>query len=419
MLDMVVDRRETEGPVIARAALHGAAHARRPGPTAVPAAPALARDRPRPGSSPPRTSRPALDLASSGSSSALDNIRAICAALGHPERAFRTVHRRRHQRQGLGRRDGRGGAARRGPPHRPLHLAAPGAARGALRDRRRPVAPEAISTRRRRAVRGRRRAPAARGDARRPSHLLRGHDRRGLRAVPRAPASRSRSSKSASAAGSTRPTSPIPMAVCHHVDRLRPRAVPRATRSRDRVREGGHHQAGRPGRRGSAAARGARRDAGGRARARRAARRARGGRRGRVRPTRRGPDRASRCDTPARDYGAADARARRRPPGEQRRRRRPPARGSSTRRACASAANAIVAGLATVRWPGRLERVRAPGGRDVLLDAARTTRRAPRARRVPAEDSAGPRPLVFGGMRDKDVGGMLRGARGPRVSTSS
>ena len=66
----------------------------------------------------------------------LANIATLCAALGHPERAFRVHHRRRHERQGFGHRDGRDGAARRRTPHRALHVAPPGPARRAVRHRR-------------------------------------------------------------------------------------------------------------------------------------------------------------------------------------------------------------------------------------------------------------------------------------------
>jgi dihydrofolate synthase / folylpolyglutamate synthase len=75
---------------------------------------------------------------------------------------------------------------------------------------------------------------------------------------------------------------------------------------------------------------------------------------------------------------------------------------------------AIVRALATVRWPGRLERVELPDGREVLLDAAHNEAGAGAlARHLSALGE--PRPLVFAAMRDKDAAAMLR-ALAPRVS---
>jgi dihydrofolate synthase / folylpolyglutamate synthase len=70
-------------------------------------------------------------------------------------------------------------------------------------------------------------------------------------------------------------------------------------------------------------------------------------------------------------------------------------------------ADAIATGLAGARWPGRLDlRIVAPGRR-VLLDAAHN----PAGARVLAdylrEFHPGPLPIVFGIMRDKDVSGTL------------
>jgi dihydrofolate synthase/folylpolyglutamate synthase len=68
---------------------------------------------------------------------------------------------------------------------------------------------------------------------------------------------------------------------------------------------------------------------------------------------------------------------------------------------------AIAAGLTTVRWPGRLDLVRLPDGRQVLFDSAHN----PAGARVLAEylEEAYPErlPIVFGAMRDKDAASML------------
>ncbi|HET9832358.1 MAG TPA: folylpolyglutamate synthase/dihydrofolate synthase family protein [Vicinamibacterales bacterium] len=68
---------------------------------------------------------------------------------------------------------------------------------------------------------------------------------------------------------------------------------------------------------------------------------------------------------------------------------------------------AILDGLATVTWPGRLDHRRLPDGREIILDAAHN----PAGARALASYLRGlgrERPtLVFGAMRDKDVDGML------------
>ena len=67
---------------------------------------------------------------------------------------------------------------------------------------------------------------------------------------------------------------------------------------------------------------------------------------------------------------------------------------------------AILAGLTSVRWPGRLERFRY-GGSEVLLDAAHnpagTAALAAHLRETGWSDAT----MVFGAMRDKDLAGML------------
>jgi dihydrofolate synthase/folylpolyglutamate synthase len=66
---------------------------------------------------------------------------------------------------------------------------------------------------------------------------------------------------------------------------------------------------------------------------------------------------------------------------------------------------AIAAGLAQVQWPGRLEMRRLPDGREVLLDAAHNPDGAAALRAFLA--NAPHRPIVFAAMRDKDVSAML------------
>jgi dihydrofolate synthase / folylpolyglutamate synthase len=74
----------------------------------------------------------------------------------------------------------------------------------------------------------------------------------------------------------------------------------------------------------------------------------------------------------------------------------------------------IATGLGNVRWPGRMERVALPGGREALLDAAHNAAGAEAlARHLLLLGE--PRPLVFAAMRDKEVTAMLR-ALAPRVS---
>ena len=68
---------------------------------------------------------------------------------------------------------------------------------------------------------------------------------------------------------------------------------------------------------------------------------------------------------------------------------------------------AVRKGLSELRWPGRLERLVLPGGREALLDAAHN----PSGAATLAAFLAGvghARPLVFAAMRDKDARGMLR-----------
>jgi dihydrofolate synthase/folylpolyglutamate synthase len=67
---------------------------------------------------------------------------------------------------------------------------------------------------------------------------------------------------------------------------------------------------------------------------------------------------------------------------------------------------AIVTGLRTVQWPGRLERIRLTDGRSVLLDAAHNPAGAVALGAFLRQRGDRP-PLVFAVMRDKDVRGIL------------
>jgi len=69
--------------------------------------------------------------------------------------------------------------------------------------------------------------------------------------------------------------------------------------------------------------------------------------------------------------------------------------------------SAIAAGVASPRWPGRLDRRRLADGREVLLDAAHNPAGAVALASYLKADGRGPRPLVFAAMRDKAVGEML------------
>ena len=76
-------------------------------------------------------------------------------------------------------------------------------------------------------------------------------------------------------------------------------------------------------------------------------------------------------------------------------------------------ADAVRAGLASVRWPGRLQRVTCGEGRVALLDAAHNPSGAATLATFLAERE--PCPLVFAAMTDKDAAGILR-ALGPVIS---
>jgi dihydrofolate synthase/folylpolyglutamate synthase len=68
---------------------------------------------------------------------------------------------------------------------------------------------------------------------------------------------------------------------------------------------------------------------------------------------------------------------------------------------------AIVAGLTTVRWPGRLDLVRLADGRQLLLDAAHNPAGAGVLAEYLKETFTERLPIVFGAMRDKNAAAML------------
>jgi dihydrofolate synthase/folylpolyglutamate synthase len=71
-------------------------------------------------------------------------------------------------------------------------------------------------------------------------------------------------------------------------------------------------------------------------------------------------------------------------------------------------------GLASMRWPGRLDLRRLADGRELLMDAAHNPEGAQALASFLASESGAPRALVFTAMRDKDVTDMLR-VLAPRV----
>ena len=77
------------------------------------------------------------------------------------------------------------------------------------------------------------------------------------------------------------------------------------------------------------------------------------------------------------------------------------------RRGIAVPRAAVAHGLERPDWPGRLERRVLSGGREVLLDAAHNPAGAAALASYLTAQAGGPRPLVFGAMRDKDASGMF------------
>jgi dihydrofolate synthase/folylpolyglutamate synthase len=70
-------------------------------------------------------------------------------------------------------------------------------------------------------------------------------------------------------------------------------------------------------------------------------------------------------------------------------------------------AHAVGAGLADPQWPGRLETRRLADGRELLLDAAHNPAGAAALASYLLSDGGGVRPVVFAAMRDKDITGMF------------
>ena len=68
---------------------------------------------------------------------------------------------------------------------------------------------------------------------------------------------------------------------------------------------------------------------------------------------------------------------------------------------------AIARGLAQPEWPGRLDRRRLAGGRELLLDAAHNPAGAAALASYLKAEHGGPCPLVFAAMKDKDTAGMF------------
>ncbi|HEY3043131.1 MAG TPA: folylpolyglutamate synthase/dihydrofolate synthase family protein [Vicinamibacterales bacterium] len=71
-------------------------------------------------------------------------------------------------------------------------------------------------------------------------------------------------------------------------------------------------------------------------------------------------------------------------------------------------AGAVRSALARPSWPGRLDLRRLPDGREILFDAAHNPAGAASLASYLKEIDTGRLPLVFAGMHDKDLEGMLR-----------
>ena len=262
-----------------------------------------------------------------------------------------------------------------------------------------PVDADALRGRGRRRAR-RRSSAARRRRAAGAADVLRGDDGRRVRAVPARAASRSRCSRSASAAGSTRPTS----------SRRWPTAI--TSIAFDHEQYLGHDARARSPSRRPASSSPACRSSSATSRRRRATR-SRGSRASAARRSSRARDGVDRRDagaagdvrlrTPARDYGDV----------------------ALALRGAHQVGNAVVAvrlletldarGVAgaaggdrraasrTVSWPGRLDLRRLPDGRELLLDAAHNPAGAAALASYLDERRRGRPPLVFAAMRDKDV----------------
>ena len=343
----------------------------------------------------------------------LDRVERLLAALGHPERRLPPViHVAGTNGKGSTAAMLRAGLEARGRPRPRLHLAAPRALPRAhpprrRADRRRPTSPRLLDD-----------CEAA--NARRADHLLRDHHRRGLPRLRARPRPTGRCSRSASAAGSTPPTS---------IDRPRLTVITPVsldhqqylgeTLRRDRRREGRHPQARRPLRRRPARSR---RGAGGdrgdapRASARRCWSTARTGRSGRNTAAWSSRTRPACSTCRCRNLlGAAPDRttpASRSPRCAPSARTRPPA-------------SAAVTGA---DWPARMQRLRrgplveAAGQAELWLDGGHNPaagRGAGRGARPACRRARSH--LICGMLRTKDVAGFLRplAARRPQRSPPS
>jgi dihydrofolate synthase / folylpolyglutamate synthase len=112
--------------------------------------------------------------------------------------------------------------------------------------------------------------------------------------------------------------------------------------------------------------------------------------------------RASAADVGARAIGLAGAHQRRNAAVALRTLETLASRGVSV------SATAIDAGLAGATWPGRLDLRRLADGRELLMDAAHNAAGAEALAAHVRADATGPAPLVFAAMKDKDVEGMFR-----------
>src|SRR5262249_41680508 len=292
---------------------------------------------------------------------------------------------RRHQRQGLGRRDGGRGARGAGVPLRALHVAAPAASRGAVLHRgtrRGNRSPGSVC--RAHPCRGRR--PDGLRRARGAADLLRVHDGGRVRSVPRR-ARRRRRDRGRPRRPPRRHERRDAGGDRHRGDRLRSPGAARRHAGVDRRREGRHHQAGDSPRLRRHAARRDRRHRADRGGSRRAA-----------------PDDGRRCRAggppggdPARARGGASAAQRRRraAPARDRRRRsaaRPARRRSGTPRGPRDRTLAGAPRDRRLPWTARAARCGAQPGRGAgarVLSAERVVRR--RHARVRRDEGQGRR----------------------------